>query len=351
MAIVFARTENLERSWPFVPEALTARLNEIDEVRVVQVERGVPLGEATDLSHVSAIALFGGQLTEACLSRAPELKAVGGVLDNWGHRALPVDGMFERDIPIVDGTRAWAASVAEITLALTLNALRLIPQWHKRMASGERLWNFEYVQFCDNPDFVNGTLGTKTVGVMGLGQIGGRMASWCNALGSRVLGYDPFIPKSRLDELGVEGVEMDTLIDECEIVVVTIPPTPSATKILSRERIYRMRKGSLVVITTRAHAVDMDALRERIIANELAGAFDVYDNEPVPTDDLLRNRNNVVHTPHIAGRTRDANLQVAEVIGDDFERILNGEAPHARLSREAIDVRGSRTDLPAMQAS
>ena len=91
----------------------------------------------TDLSHISAIALFGGQLTDACLARAPELKAVGGVLDNWGHRSLPVDGMFERDIPIIDGTRAWAASVAEITLALTLNALRMIPQWHKRMASGD----------------------------------------------------------------------------------------------------------------------------------------------------------------------------------------------------------------------
>ena len=107
MAILFARTKNLERSWPYVPEALMARLNELDEMRVVQVERGVPLGEVTDLSRVSAIALFGGKLTEACLARAPELKAVGGVLDNSGHRGLPVDGMFERDIPIIDGTRAW----------------------------------------------------------------------------------------------------------------------------------------------------------------------------------------------------------------------------------------------------
>ena len=348
MAILFVRTENLERSWPFVPEALINRLNELDEVRVVTVERGAPVGEATDLSQVSAIALFGGKLTEACLAGAPELKAVGGVLDNSGHRNLPVDEMFERDIPIIDATRAWAPSVAEVTLALALNSLRMIPQWHKRMASGERLWNFEFAQFCDNPDFVNGTLGTKTVGVMGLGQIGGRVALWCRALGSHVLAYDPFISKERLDELGVEGVEMDQLVDECEVVIVTIPPTPSAKKILSRERIYRLRKGALVVITTRAYAVDMEALRERIVANELAGAFDVYDNEPVPSDDLLRNRVNVVHTPHIAGRTRDANLMAAEVIADDFARILKGEAPHARLSREAIDVRGERTDLPEM---
>ena len=349
MPILFARSENLERAWPFVPEALMNRLNEIDEVQVVNVERGVPIGEATDLSKISAIAMFGGKLTDACLEGAPELKAVGGVWDNGGHRNLAVDEMFERDIAIIDATRAWSASLAEMTVALALNALRMIPQWHKRMATGEPLWNFEYVQFCDDPDFVNGTLGSKTVGVMGLGQIGGRVAQICGALGSRVLGYDPFISKERLDELGVEGVELDTLVDDSEVIMMNIPPTPSSKGILSRERIYRLRKGALVVITTRAHAVDMEALRERIVANELAGAFDVYDKEPLPQDDLLRNRNNVVHTPHIAGRTRDANLSAAEVIAGDIGRILKGEAPQARISREALAVRTDVQDVPGME--
>lgn len=346
--ILFARSPNLERSWPFVPEALIAQLNALGETRVVNVERDVALGDVTDLSDVSAIALFGGKLSEACVQGAPALKAVAGVLDNSGHRSLPVDLLFERDIPIVDATRAWAPSVAECTLALALNALRMIPQWHKRLALGERLWNFKYAQFCDNPNFVSGTLGSKTVGVMGLGQIGGRVALWCRALGSHVLGYDPFISKEKLDELGVEPVEMDELVTSCDVVFVAIPPTPSAEKILSRERIAKMRQGSLVVVTTRAHAVDMGALRERIVANELAGAFDVYDVEPLPEDDLLRNRVNVIHTPHIAGRTRDANLMVADVIAQDFARVLNGDIPHARLSREAIAVRGERKDLPKM---
>ena len=340
----------MEKSWPFVPGTLLEQLNEIDEVRVVNAQRGQPIGEATDLSNVSAIVMFGGTLTEVCLESAPQLKVVCGM---WGggHRSIAgaIDTIFERDIAIIDGTRGWSTSVAEITLALTLNALRMIPQWHKRMAAGERLWDFEYVQFCDNPDFVNGTLGSKTVGVMGLGQIGGRMAQWCGALGSRVLGYDPFISKERLDELGVEGVEMDTLVDESEIVAVTIPPTPSARKILSRERIYRLRKGALVVITTRAFAVDMEALRERIIANELAGAFDVYDNEPVPEDDPLRNRDNVVHTPHIAGRTRDANLRVVDVFAGEIGRVLRGEAPKARSLREAVAVRNEDVALPKMK--
>jgi phosphoglycerate dehydrogenase-like enzyme len=346
--ILFARNASLERSWPYVSDALIARLNAIGETRVVNIPKDKDIGDVTDLSDVTSIAHFGGRLSEACVRKAPCLKAVGSVLDIGGHRHLPVDLLFERDIAIIDATRAWAPSVAECTLTLALSALRMIPQWHKRMAAGERLWHFEYAQFCDNPNFVNGTLGSKTVGVMGLGQIGGRVALWCRALGSRVLGYDPFISKAQLDELGVEGVEMDDLVAACDVVFVTIPPTPSAEKILSRERIGRLKKGALVVVTTRAHAVDMVALRERIVANELAGAFDVYDVEPLPEDDVLRNRVNVVHTPHIAGRTRDANLMVAEVIADDFERIIKGERAHFRLSREAIAVRAERRDLPKM---
>ena len=104
-------------------------------------------------------------------------------------------------------------------------------------------------------------------------------------------------------------------------------------------RIGRLRKGAWVVAVTRAHAVDMPALRDRIVANELGGAFDVYDVEPLPLDDPLRNRPNVVHTPHIAGRTRDANLRVAELTAESFKRVLNGEPPVVRLTREAIAAR------------
>ncbi len=347
--LVFARGKDLERSWPFLADRLMARLKELGEVAVVQAEQGVPLGETADLGRAEAIALFGGRLTGACVRGAPYLKAVGGVLDNWEHGHLSVDLLFERDIPIVDATRAWAPSVAECTLGLALCALRRIPQWHLRMASGEPLWDFEYGQFCDAPDFVNGTLGARCAGVIGLGQIGGRVARWCAMLGARVIGYDPFVPKARFEALGAVPVEMDRLVEAAEVVFVTVPPTPSAKGLLSRERIARLRKGALVVVTTRAHAVDMDALRERILADELAGAFDVYDNEPVPADDPLRGRPNVVHTPHIAGRTRDANWLAADVIADDFGRILRGETPEARLSREAMAVRGERTDLPKVE--
>jgi phosphoglycerate dehydrogenase-like enzyme len=345
---VFARSPQLERSWPFVPARLIERLSQLGQVDVVQLENDEALSDRVDLRRVDAIAKFGGQLTDRCVAQADALRAVGCNTDNTGS-GLPLEALAQRGIPVIDTTRAWGQSVAEIALALALSALRRIPQWHDELARGERSFKYEATQYCDATGFANGELGTKRVGVVGLGQIGGRVARWCAALGAdaatgpdlagQVVGYDPFLPDGVAERWGVRRVEIDELVDQSEVVFVTVPPTPSAKHLLNRERIGRLRSGALVVIVTRAHAVDMAALRERILAGELGGAFDVYDVEPLPDDDPLRDRSNVVHTPHIAGRTRDANLRTADLIADDFARVLRGVPAQNVLTAAAIRAR------------
>jgi D-3-phosphoglycerate dehydrogenase len=337
-SLLFARSARLESVWPFVPERLEKRLAEIGTAWTVTIEGSTPLSEQVSLDEVEAIALFGGRLTPGCVRAAPRLRALGGSWDNGGF-GLPLEELFGRGVALIDATRAWAPSVAETALALALCSLRQVAHWHARMARGEPLWKYAAEQFCDDPRFVNGDLGSRTVGVLGLGQIGSRVAQWCAALGSSVFGHDPFVREERVRSWGVSPVDLDRLVDRAEVLFVTVPPTPSARHLLNRERIARLRHGALVVAVTRAHAIDMAALRERILADELAGAFDVYDVEPLPVDDPLRGRVNVVHTPHIAGRTRDANLRVADLIADDFARVLRGEPPQAALTPDAIRVR------------
>src|SRR5262249_34039924 len=145
---------------------------------------------------------------------------------------------------------------------------------------------------------------------------------------------------------GVDSVTMDELVDGSEILIICVPPTPSARHLLNRERIGRLKRGSLVVVVTRAHAVDMDALRERIVADEVAGAFDGYARGPVPVEDPLRGRENVVHLPHIAGRTVDHNTRSADIIADDFARVLRGERPQNALSPQAAAVRSAVGAVP-----
>ncbi|HEX5415162.1 MAG TPA: NAD(P)-dependent oxidoreductase [Chloroflexota bacterium] len=342
---LIARRPDLSEIWPFVEDRLVARLQALGEVTVCSAEPGTPVHEVADLRDIAGLAWFGGQVGEATIAAAPRLRMIGGVTDNAGF-GLPIEQLASREIYLIDATRAWAQSVAEVALVLALSALRRVPRWHGQVAAGEPLWDFPTQQFCDDADFVNGDLGTKRVGVIGLGQIGRRVAQWCVALGASVVGYDPFLSTELIRSWDVQPTTMDSLDETAEVIFVLVPPTPSARHLLSRERIARLRQGALVVVATRAHAVDFAALRERILRNELAGAFDVYDIEPLPVDDPLRNRPNVVHTPHIAGRTRDANLRVADIIADDFARILQGEQPRAALRPEQIAVRVARTDLP-----
>ena len=210
----------------------------------------------------------------------------------------------------------------------------------------ETVWQYEADQFCDDKRFINGTLGSKRIGIVGLGQIGRRIASWCSTMGAEVLGYDPFLPSDVAHEYGAESSELDRIVDEVDMLFVTVPPTPSARHIVSRERVGRLKKGAIVVVVTRAHGIDMEALRERVCTDEIMGAFDVYDIEPVPADDPLRDRHNVIHLPHIAGRTRDSNVEAIDVIVDDFARLLRGEKPVARVTPEMVDIRLHRKAVP-----
>jgi D-3-phosphoglycerate dehydrogenase len=345
---LFIRSTNLETRWPFVPERAAARLEALGRVTVLNNDVQTPVSEQMDLRNVDGILLFSGgpQLTDACVAAAPRLRMVGAVADNAGF-GLPVEALFARDIPIIDSTRGWAQSVAELGICLALSALRRVPWWHRRMIAEapNAVWRYEAEQYCDDSRFVNGNLGSKRVGIVGLGQIGRRVASWCRGFGATVYGYDPFIPEEAAGACGAEPMALDRLVETVDILFITVPPTPSAEKIVSRERVYRLRPGAIVVVITRAHGIDMAALRERICTDELTGAFDVYDIEPLPANDPLIGRDNVVHVPHIAGRTRDSNLLAADIIVDDFARILRGEAPQARLTREMIDVRLHRKQV------
>ena len=144
------------------PNSLVAYAHDLDRLSrwAARRRRAVVALRQADLSEVWGLAWFGGAFTPECVAAAPRLRAVGGITDNSGY-GLPVAALAAREIPFIDATRAWAQSVAEVALGLALGALRQIPQWHGRMAGGEPLWQYPYAQFCDNPEFVNGDLGTK----------------------------------------------------------------------------------------------------------------------------------------------------------------------------------------------
>ncbi|MCL7458186.1 NAD(P)-dependent oxidoreductase [Micromonospora echinofusca] len=329
----------LSEFWAFLRERLEQRLSPTCDIRYLDV-RESDLA-AVDWADIDAVALFGGDLTQDMIAAATRLKVVASETDTCGIEAM--DALWDAGIPFVEGTPGWGQSVAECGLSLILCGLRRIPQWHHEVITGFRPWDYPYVQFCDDPRFANGTVAGKTVGIIGVGEIGGRIASWCATLGATVLAYDPFRSPQRFAEVSAEPVDLDRLVRDSEILVVAAPDTPSVTGVVDRDHVFALRQGALVVTITRAAAIDAAALRERVLADELAWAADVYDVEPLPEGDPLIGRHNVVHLPHIAGRTRDANIAVADIVADDILRVLAGEQPRHPLTPQRLHVRLGRT--------
>ena len=211
----------------------------------------------------------------------------------------------------------WGQSVSEFALGLTICALRRIPQTYAAMMQSHDPWDYvpavgrpgqRGAQFGDDTRFTNGTLADKRVRIVGAGNIGGRYASWCAAMGADVAIWDPYAPDASFALARVKRCfHLSELVKDSQIFAPMVPLTESTRGLIAKETIEALPHGSLVVQVTRAAVCDTEALYRRVLNDELALAADVFDKEPVALDSPLIGRYNVVHTPHNAGRTIDAN--------------------------------------------
>lgn len=221
------------------------------------------------------------------------------------------------DVIIPRADLFWGQSVSEFGLALTLCALRRIPQTYAAMMNSHDPWNYRPEigkpgqrggQYGDDSRFTNGTLAGKRVRIVGAGNIGARYARFCSMMGADVAIWDPFAPDASFHVAGARRCfHLAELVKDSEIFAPMVPLKPDTRGLIPAELINALPHGSLVVLVTRAGIVDTEALYKRVLNNELAMAADVFDQEPVPLDHPLLGRENVVHTPHNAGRTKDAN--------------------------------------------
>jgi phosphoglycerate dehydrogenase-like enzyme len=234
----------------------------------------------------------------ALLEAAPRLRVVGRLgtgLDNVDQEALGARG-----VALVHAPGANAPGVAEYVLAALFHLARGLP----RAAQGEdrlALGGFE--------------LAGKTLGLVGLGEVGLRVAHRAKTLGMRVVGYDPLRRpwEATLEVAGVEFLPLEEVLAEAQFLSLHAPLTPETRGLVGREVLARMRPGAYLINTARGELVDHHALYEALRSGHLAGAvLDVTDPEPLPPDHPLRELENCLLTPHIAGLTRESQARVGE---------------------------------------
>jgi len=253
------------------------------------------------------------QITAEVIEASDVLQVVGraGVgLDNVDTDAATAAGVIVANAPTSN-----SVSAAEHTLAMLLAVARNVPQAHAALADGR--WersNWSGVELMD-----------KTLGIVGLGNIGGIVAVRAKAFGMRLVGHDPFVSPERAAELGVELMGLDELVGEADFLTLHLARTPETVDLINADRLKLAKPNLRIVNVARGGIINESDLAAAVEAGTIAGAaIDVFDSEP-KTESPLFGIPSVVVTPHLGASTAEAQTRAGETIAEQVRLALAGD--------------------------
>lgn len=305
-----------------------ARLRELAELRVVP-------GSLDDLSddylrtvQVLVAVRERTTLDADALERLPALELL---LQTGGH-AYHVDPvhLVGRGIPVALMRRAFGpkAAVPELTFALAVAALRMIPEAHASMVAGQ--WR----------PFTGRTLKGRTMGILGYGRHGTNVARIAQAYGMDVVvwkrSHDKIVPE------GVKMADLDTVLEVSDVLSVHLKLSDESRGLLNARRLQRMKPGSVLINTSRGAIVDEAALVDALISGPLSAAgLDVFSQEPLLQDSPLRSLPNTVLTPHIGWTVEEVLAEFATIAAAQLEAFLTDGLDRNELLDPAVALRES----------
>ena len=315
---------------------------------------GVEVDERPGLDREALKAIIGDydglairsatKVTAELLDAAPNLKVIGraGIgVDNVDIPAATARGVVVMNTPFGN-----SITTAEHAVALMFALARELPAADTSTQAGK--W--------EKNRFMGVELTSKTLGLIGCGNIGSIVADRALGLRMKVIAYDPFLTPERAVELGVEKVELDQLLARADFITLHTPLTDQTRNILSRDNLARTKKGVRIVNCARGGLIDETALKDALDSGQVAGAaLDVFVEEPAKANPLFGARG-LVATPHLGASTTEAQvnvaIQVAEQMSDYLVRggVTNAlnmpsltaeEAPRLRPYMELAEKLGS----------
>jgi D-3-phosphoglycerate dehydrogenase len=234
------------------------------------------------------------------IDAAPGLKVIvrGGV----GLDTIDAEYARSKGIAVMNTPLASSASVAELTTGYMFALARSIYQTSASMKTGK--W--------EKKKFEGDEIGGKTLGIVGVGNIGKEVARRALALGMSVVAYDPYVPAPE----GVEAISLDELLARSDYITFHLPLTGETKNMISTAEFDKMKTGVRIVNCARGGIVDEDALYEALVAGKVAGAaLDVFAQEPCEGHKLF-SLDNVIGSPHIGAATREAQGRIGVEVAD-----------------------------------
>jgi D-3-phosphoglycerate dehydrogenase len=263
---------------------------------------------------------------------------------------IDVDAATKKKIPVIYTPARNADSVADLTLGLMIAQARHMTLADRLLKSGQIKIESEEELIKTLERFAGVELGLRTVGIIGFGAIGYRVAKRLLGFGSKILVYDPFVKTNdpRLKEVGGRlTAKLSLLMKEADFVTLHVAALPETDKLISKGLIDSMKPTAYFINTSRGFCVDEDALFEALKEKRIAGAgLDVFVTEPVESTNKFLDLDNVTVTPHIGGDTLDVVRHHSEMIASDIERFIKGQRPNYLKNPDVLGKEESKKVKP-----
>jgi D-3-phosphoglycerate dehydrogenase len=287
------------------PLDLAAKLNGSPSVRVI-VSEYIPINAAV-------------------LERAPALKGV--IAYGAGYDHVDVDFLSQRGVQVCNCRGENAQAVAELTFGLLLCLLRRIHRSDRWVRESE--WPKAGRVL---PEWITGQeLWGKTLGIIGLGQIGSRVAKIANGFEMKILAYDPFIQP----QLKVHFSPLKEVLSRADILTLHIPLTPKTEKMIDARALAAVKPKVILVNTSRGRVIDEQALLGALKDGRIQGAaLDVFSSEPISGEHPLARMENVVLSPHMGAMTQEAGVRLSDAVARQVRDILEGRRPECLLNAD-----------------
>jgi D-3-phosphoglycerate dehydrogenase len=253
------------------------------------------------------------KITKEMIDHATQCKIIARVgvgLDN-----IDVDAAKAKNIRVINAVEGAMNAVAELVLGLMLSMAREIPRADREIRNGKWL----------KKELMGIELSGKYLGIVGLGNIGKRLAKLARGLNMNIIGFDVMpIADDFAHDVGLIKADIDTLLSSADFISFHVPLTDATHHLVNAKRISTMKKTAYIINTSRGEIIDEDALYDALKEGRIAGAaLDVFEKEPA-IGNKLTTLPNIVCTPHIGAQTKEAQTLAANVIGEKIIMILRG---------------------------
>jgi len=283
--------------------------------------RPYPLNDnekADMIKDVEFLVLHPAVVSQSVLREAKSLRLIQ--LLTAGYDEIDLKLTAELGIPVATngGANAWA--VAELCIALLLSLYRRLLACDQSVRKGK--WRQPITGF--NTFEVAG----KTVGLIGAGNIGRKVARRFKSFETRILYYDERPAADIENELDARKVSLDELLRESDIITIHLPLLKETRALIGKRELSLMKPNSILLNTSRGPIVDEEALIGALTENRIAGAgLDVFDKEPISTDNPLLKLENVLLTPHTAGHSYEGWFRRTQFAWENIQRVTTGQQP------------------------